>query len=151
MWCLRFIFCEKKKGIFTYWLFLRQGILLSSNEMEKVNAISHCECSTFRPSTRVPAQAPPASPSAWAHPLGHSASASISFCCCSIFEMNDNSLRNKTSWPGGGLKDTIMGIISLLISYNCSMFFSQEHHKKVEGVGIIYPGVGKTVGREMTE
>lgn len=42
------------------------------------------------------------------------------------------------SWPEGGLKYTIMGIITLFIQYNYRVFFSEELHRKVESVGIIY-------------
>lgn len=54
--------------------------------------------------------------------------------------MSRQSLGNKMSWPGGGLEDTIIGIIISPIYYNYRLLLSAELQRKVDSVGDIYPG-----------
>lgn len=53
--------------------------------------------------------------------------------------MSNDHGGKKMSWLGDRLKETIMGIITLLIWGNYGVFFPEVLHGKVEPVGIIYP------------
>ena len=52
--------------------------------------------------------------------------------------MHNDHEGKKMSWRGGGLKETIVGIITLIWG-NYGVFFPEVLHGKVESVGIIYP------------
>lgn len=52
------------------------------------------------------------------------------------------------SWPEGGLRDTIMGMITRLF-YGCVIIdgcFLRSPHRKVDSVGIIFPREERTGG-----